>query len=89
MVASSGFGNGAIDALNGAGIRPKPASQQPSNGANAPVEITFKPKPDYTDEGESKKLTEKFAWKSCSDPTGKSTSYGCCKGWGTDWMRRP
>jgi TonB family protein len=56
VVASSGFGNGAIDALNGAGSQAKTASPKPSNGATAPVEITFKPKPDYTDEGRKQKI---------------------------------
>jgi TonB family protein len=56
VVASSGFGNGAIDALNSGGIHAKTGSHQPSNGANAPVEITFKPKPDYTDEGRKQKI---------------------------------
>ncbi len=35
---------------------PKTASHQATNGANAPVEITFKPKPDYTDEGRKQKI---------------------------------
>jgi len=35
---------------------PKAQSRQPSNGTNAPVEITFKPKPDYTDEGRKQKI---------------------------------
>jgi TonB family protein len=56
VVMSSGFGNGAIDTLNTAGIPAKTGSPKPSNGANAPVEITFKPKPDYTDEGRKKKV---------------------------------
>jgi TonB family protein len=53
MVMSSGFGNGAVDA---ASIHGKTASHQPGNGANAPVEITFEPKPDYTDEGRKQKI---------------------------------
>jgi TonB family protein len=56
VVMSSGFGNGAIDALNSASIHAKAGSRPPSNGANAPVEITFKPKPDYTDEGRKQKI---------------------------------
>jgi TonB family protein len=56
VVVSSGFGNGAIDTLGSAGIRPKTASHQPGSGTNAPVEITFKPKPDYTDEGRKQKV---------------------------------
>jgi TonB family protein len=56
VVASSGFGNGAIDTLNSASIRPKTESHQSSNGANTPVEITFEPKPDYTDEGRKQKI---------------------------------
>jgi TonB family protein len=56
VVMSSGFGNGAIDPLNSGSIHPKAGSRQPSNGANAPVEITFKPKPDYTDEGRKQKI---------------------------------
>jgi TonB family protein len=56
VVMSSGFGNGAIDPLNGAGTHSNARSRQPSNGANAPVEITFKPKPDYTDEGRKQKV---------------------------------
>ena len=55
MVASSGFGNGAIE-TNNANIHPKTAPRQPSNGANTPVEITFKPKADYTDEGRKQKI---------------------------------
>jgi TonB family protein len=56
VVMSSGFGNGAIDAHNSASIRAKAGSHQPGNGTNAPVEITFKPKPDYTDEGREQKI---------------------------------
>jgi TonB family protein len=55
VVMSSGFGNGAIDTVNSASARPK-AGARPSNGANAPVAITFKPKPDYTDEGRKQKI---------------------------------
>ena len=54
VIASSGFGNGAIDAFTS--IHPKTGSQQPNNGANAPVQITFKPKPDYTEEGRKQKI---------------------------------
>jgi TonB family protein len=56
MVASSGFGTGAIDALNGAGSQAKTASPKATTGASAPVEITFKPKPNYTDEGRKQKI---------------------------------
>jgi TonB family protein len=56
VVMSSGFGNGAIDAVNGAGGRAKTGARLPSNGVNAPVEITYKPKPDYTDEGRKQKV---------------------------------
>jgi TonB family protein len=56
VVASSGFGNGAIESVSTAGTHSKAASRQPSNGANAPVQITFKPKPDYTDEGRKEKV---------------------------------
>lgn len=56
VVMSSGFGNGAIDAVNGAGARPKSGARMPNNGVNAPVEITYKPKPDYTDEGRKQKV---------------------------------
>jgi TonB family protein len=56
VIASSGFGNGAIDAFNSIGSHPKTGSQQPNSGANAPVQITFKPKPDYTDEGRKQKI---------------------------------
>jgi len=55
VVMSSGFGNGAIEAVNAPGAHPKAASRQPS-GDNAPVQITFKPKPDYTDEGRKEKV---------------------------------
>jgi TonB family protein len=55
-VMSSGFGNGAIDALNGTGSHAKTASPKASTAATAPVEITFKPKPDYTDEGRKQKI---------------------------------
>jgi TonB family protein len=34
----------------------KTGSHQATNGANTPVEITFKPKPDYTDEGRKQKI---------------------------------
>jgi TonB family protein len=54
VVMSSGFGNGAIDTVTGS--HPKTAAHLASNGANAPVEITFKPKPDYTDEGRKQKI---------------------------------
>jgi TonB family protein len=56
VVMSSGFGNGAIDANGSVGSHSKPASHEPSSGVNAPVEITFKPKPDYTDEGRRQKI---------------------------------
>lgn len=56
VVMSSGFGNGAIDAPNSASIHPKTRTRPPSNESNAPVEITFKPKPDYTDEGRKQKV---------------------------------
>jgi TonB family protein len=56
VVMASGFGNGAIDPFNSGNTRAKAGSRQPSNGANAPVEITFKPKPDYTDEGRKQKI---------------------------------
>lgn len=55
VVMSSGFGNGAIEAVSAAGTHPKAASRRPS-GDNAPVQITFKPKPDYTDEGRKEKV---------------------------------
>jgi TonB family protein len=55
VVASSGFGNGAIDPSS-AGIYTKTGSHQATNGSNTPVEITFKPKPDYTDEGRKQKI---------------------------------
>ena len=54
VVANAGFSNLADDAIR-AGARKMP-SLQPSNGANTPVEITFKPKPDYTDEGRKEKI---------------------------------
>jgi TonB family protein len=55
VVASSGFGNGAIDAFN-SGSQAKTTSPKPTTGTTAPVEITFKPKPDYTDEGRKQKI---------------------------------
>lgn len=55
VVASAGFGNGAIETTNGTGGRHKAFSLL-ANGANSPVEITFKPKPDYTDEGRKQKI---------------------------------
>ena len=54
QLASAGFGNGGIDALN-PGSRPK-GSPQAGNEVTSPVEITFKPKPDYTDEGRKQKV---------------------------------
>jgi len=56
VVMSSGFGNGAIVALNSSGGPGKTGARQAGNGANAPVEITFKPKPNYTDEGRKQKI---------------------------------
>lgn len=56
VAMSSGFGNGAIEAFNGTSVHPKPPSQPSSHGADAPVEITFKPKPDYTDAGRQQKV---------------------------------
>jgi len=55
-VKSSGFGNGAIDTLASASMRANHGSHQPTSGATAPVEITFTPKPDYTDEGRKQKI---------------------------------
>ena len=58
VVASAGFGNGAIDSSGSSGAgHSRAGSQSPINGANAPVEITFKPKPDYTDEGRKQKVS--------------------------------
>ena len=48
--------SGAVDTVDAASIHGKAASHQPGNGANAPVEITFEPKPDYTDEGRKQKI---------------------------------
>jgi TonB family protein len=56
VVKSSGFGNGAIDTLNNTSVHAKTGLLQPSNRANTPVEITFTPKPDYTDEGRKLKV---------------------------------
>jgi len=56
VVASSGFGNGAIVDPSSAGMYTKTGSRQATNGSNTPVEITFKPKPDYTDEGRKQKV---------------------------------
>ena len=56
VAISSGFGNGAIDALNSASIPTKPRPHQRSDGANAPVRIIFKPKPNYADEGREQKV---------------------------------
>jgi TonB family protein len=55
VVMSSGFGNGAIDPSS-SGVYTKTGSHQAANGPNTPVEITFKPKPDYTDEGRKQKI---------------------------------
>jgi len=49
VVASAGFGNGALEAFSGPTSHK--AGSQPNSGASTPVEITFKPKPAYTDEG--------------------------------------
>jgi len=54
VLANAGFSNLADGAIK-AGARKMP-SLQPSNAANTPVEITFKPKPDYTDEGRKQKI---------------------------------
>jgi TonB family protein len=56
VVASSGFGDGAISAVGNSARRLKADSHQPTASTNAPVEITFKPKPDYTDEGRKQKI---------------------------------
>jgi len=53
VVMASGFGNGAIDASNS---HPKAGSRVPGAVASTPVEITYKPKPDYTDEGRKQKI---------------------------------
>lgn len=51
VVMKSGFGNPVvIGAVKGAAIA------KPISGTNTPVEITFKPKPDYTDEGRKQKI---------------------------------
>jgi TonB family protein len=55
VVMSSGFGNGAIEAFTGTSGRPK-AGARPASAGNAPVAITFKPKPDYTEEGRKQKV---------------------------------
>jgi TonB family protein len=46
VVMKSGFGNPIV-----MGAVKSAAIAKPSSGSNTPVEITFKPKPDYTDEG--------------------------------------
>jgi TonB family protein len=51
VVMKSGFGN-----LATAGTVRVAAAAKPVTGVNAPVEITFKPKPDYTDEGRKQKI---------------------------------
>jgi TonB family protein len=56
VVMSSGFGNGSIAAPNAVGTYLKTGAHPASNGANVPVEITFKPKPNYTDEGRKQKI---------------------------------
>ena len=56
VVMSSGFGDGAISAFANPGIHAKGSSHQASTGSDAPVEITFKPKADYTDEGRKQKI---------------------------------
>jgi len=56
LVANAGFGNGSIDASNGDGTRRRVGLQHPAIGASTPVEITFKPKPNYTDEGREQKI---------------------------------
>lgn len=53
VVASAGFGNGAIDTSSAPAHRKLP---QLSGGSNAPVEIISKPKPSYTDEGRKQKI---------------------------------
>lgn len=55
VVTNSGFGKGAIEAAN-TGIPRKSVSPHVSTGSDSPVEITFKPKPDYTDEGRKQKI---------------------------------
>ncbi len=57
VVASAGFGNGAIDTANGSASHSKTGSPSAANGTNAPVEIIFKPKPGYTDEGRKQKIS--------------------------------
>ena len=56
VVMGSGFGNGAIDTFSSSSIHAKTGAHQPANVATTPVEITFKPKPDYTDEGRKQKI---------------------------------
>jgi len=51
VVRSAGFGNPVVvGTVKSAGIA------KPISGTNAPVEITFKPRPDYTDEGRKQKI---------------------------------
>jgi TonB family protein len=51
VVTRSGFGN-----LVATGAAKAPGTAKLSSGANAPVEITYKPKPDYTEEGRKQKI---------------------------------
>jgi TonB family protein len=68
VVMSTGFGNGvAAGSPKGDGVvqqsgfeahysGPEPHQLTPGGGASVPVEITFKPQPDYTDEGRKRKI---------------------------------
>lgn len=51
VVMQSGFANPVTTAA----VK-SPAIVKPSSGANTPVEITFKPKPDYTEAGRKQKI---------------------------------
>lgn len=51
LIAQSGFGNPVVS-----GTPKNAAFVKPTTGSNAPVEITFKPKPDYTDEGRKERI---------------------------------
>ena len=57
VVMNAGFDKAAIGTGNGPSIHPAGALRQANAKAGLPVEVTFKPKPKYTDEGRKQNIS--------------------------------
>jgi len=57
VVMNAGFDKAAIGTGNGPSIHPAGAPRQANAKAGLPVEVTFKPKPKYTDEGRKQNIS--------------------------------